>query len=413
MAPNFASGLIFVGALAVAAWSPTAGASEDSRYASVEAQRAVASACASSAPFVVLDTFALLKPVNIDDELGETNEDGGSRIGHGDVVAAIVSASHPAIAPYQIDPVFNVRTLARDFRRLADDIEGGRVPKPAAVVSAIVLPVSLREVNARAGMRPVPASEISVRRDEVRALVTGRGAPGNPYAEIDRQLARLRAGGTPVFVAAGNTGPDDLFNVLALSDGVYAVGALDREGREAGYTSAPDLVSVWSNGYVVLTETAEGVSVSGGRRVELPGASLPEERQAIEAFAGRKAREVVLEVPHEIASLPRAAPVYLRTRYMHAAMQPGLYRTEDLLAAYGYPRDSGNFVRALEQGPYMHFPSDTIFAVDVDGALRFDPLGDGTPGQVKLQDATSFAAPNVCAAEAGDGGPRLTAAARE
>ncbi|MBB3973585.1 hypothetical protein [Hansschlegelia beijingensis] len=414
MAPSSASCLIAVGAFAAAAWGSLAAAGgEPSRYATLEAERAVTAACASPAPFVILDTFAFLKPVNIDDEFDERNEDGAARIGHGDVVAAIVSVAHPAIAPYQIDPVFNVRTLVRDFRRLADDIEAGRIPKPAAVVSSIVLPVSLREVNARATMRSVPASEIFFRRDELRALVTGDGAPGNPYAEIDRQIGRLRAGGVPVFVAAGNTGPDDLFNVLALSDGVYAVGALDREGRKAGYTSAPDLVSVWSDGYVVLTETAEGVSVSAGRRVELPGATLPEEREAVEDFAGRKARELVLDVPSEIASLPRGAPVYLRSRYMHAVMQPGLYRTEDLLAAYGYPRESGNFIRALEQGPYMHFPSDTIFAVDVDGALRFDPLGDGTPGQVKLQDATSFAAPNVCAAEAGQGGARLAAAARE
>jgi len=422
MAGSSSSRLVVFGALAAAIaaasiWIPRGDASEQpdssaSRYASADAERAIRTACASSAPFVVLDTFTFLKPFNIDDEIDARNDAGEARIGHGDVVAAIISASHPAIAPYQIDPVFNVRTLARDFGRLADDLEAGRIARPAAVVSSIVLPVSLGEANARVpAARRFSASDISSRRGELRALVTDAGAPGNPYAEIDRQLSRLRRAGVPVFVAAGNTAPDDLFNVLALSDGVYAIGALDPEGRRTAYTSMPELVSAWSDGYVVLTETPEGVSVTGGRGVELRGASLPEEREAIEAFAGKKAQDVVLDVPEEIAALPHAAPVYLRTRYMHAAMQPGLYRTHDLLAAYGYPPDSGNFARALAQGPYMHFPSDTIFAADMDGALRFDPLGDGTPGQVKLEDATSFAAPNVCAPETQGRRARLASAA--
>ncbi|QZN99037.1 hypothetical protein [Chenggangzhangella methanolivorans] len=78
-------------------------------------------------------------------------------------------------------------------------------------------------------------------------------------------------------------------------------------------------------------------------------------------------------------------------------LEHGVYRTEDLMAAYGYPESSGTFARAVADGPYMHFPTDTIFRATVDGALSFDPIGDRSEGQLQVADATSFAAPNVCA----------------
>jgi hypothetical protein len=386
-----------------------------SRFSSVEAERAAQSACASAAPFVVLDTFGLFEPANIDDV---PQEPSGRRppLLHGDVVAAIAEASHPGTIPYQTDPIFNVRSLAADFRRLARDIESGRIAKPAAVVSSIVLPVDLRQVNARnAQTQPFEQSSLAARKRELLALLSESHDPRNPYTEIDAELARLRKAGVPVFVAAGNTGPDQIVNALALSDGVYAVGALDRDGGATAYTSAPGLVSVWSPGFVVLTEAPGGLSVSGGRGVELKGADLPEQRAVIARFGGKRAADVVLETPAELRYLNLRGPSRQRNRYLAMTLEHGLYRTEDLMAAYGYSESSGTFARAVADGPYMHFPSDTIFRATVDGTIVFDPIGDRSEGQLQVADATSFAAPNICASQLfasrvasaiGQGGPR-------
>lgn len=373
--------------------------SSASRFARADAETAARAACASRAPFVVLDTFALFKPANLDQPLHDAADGRPVRMLHGDLVAAIADASHPGVIPYQTDPIFNVRTLAADFGRLASDIESGRLPKPAAVVSSIVLPASLEEVNVRiARDRPFRSAELVDRRGELLRLLTGGFSPQNPYTMIDRELGRLRSAGVPVFVAAGNTGPDEFVNVLALSDGVYAVGALDRDGGTTRYTSAPGFVSIWSPGYVVLTETADGLSVSGGRRAELRGADLPEQRAVIAAYSGKKARNVTLTLPSEIRAL-NAPPSRQRLRFLAMMLEPGVYRTQDLMTAYGHSESSGTFVRAVSEGAYMHFPTDTIFRADADGVLYFDPIGDRSQGQLQVADATSFAAPNVCATE--------------
>ncbi len=370
-----------------------------SRFSSPDAERAARAACASAAPFVVLDTFALFRPANIDDASQEPRE-GGRSLLHGDVVAAIADAAHPGVIAYQTDPIFNARSLAGDFGRLARDIETGRIPKPAAVVSSIVLPVDLQQVNARLPVsRPFDQAGVFVRRRELFLALTDGGDPRSPYAEIDRQLARLKRAGVPVFVAAGNTGPDQLVNALALSEGVYAVGALDRSGAATTYTSAPGLVSVWSPGFVVLTDAPGGLSVSGGRGVELRGADLPEQRSVIARYAGKRAADVTLRAPSELRYLSSMGPSRQRNRYLAMTLEHGVYRTEDLMAAYGYPESSGTFARAVADGPYMHFPSDTIFRATVDGTLLFDPIGDRSEGQLQVADATSFAAPNICAAE--------------
>ncbi|WP_026362849.1 hypothetical protein [Methylopila sp. M107] len=363
-----------------------------SRFKRPDAERAARAACASRAPFVVLDTFAHFRPVNIDDAPARRG------VQHGDVVAAIVEANHPGTLVYQTDPIFNVSTLAADFGRLASDIEAGRVAKPAAIVSSIVLPVDLAHVNAaRAGAKPLRSSDVAAHRADVLDALTDGKNPENPYTEIDRQIGRLSAAGVPVFVAAGNSGPDETVNALALSDGVYAVGALDRDGTEAAYTSAAGFVSVWSPGFVVLTEAPGGLSVSGGRKVELKGADIPEQRAVIARFSGKRAADVVLRTPAELGYLGDVAPSRQRNRHLAKMLRPGVYRTEHLMAAYGYASGSGTFARAVADGPYMHFPSDTIFRATADGVLDFDPIGDRSEGQLEVADATSFAAPNICA----------------
>lgn len=369
-----------------------------SRFANAEAESVTRRACASKAPFVVLDTFALFAPVNLDDSPQETIEGRPKRLLHGDVVAAIAEASHPGAIAYQTDPIFNVASLVSDFRRLASDIEDGRISKPAAVVSSIVLPVDLALINARLGVgKPFEQAGIFGRRRELMAALTEGNDPRNPYAQIDAQLQRLRLADVPVFVAAGNTGPDQLVNALALSEGVYAVGSLDRDGAATAYTSAPGLVSVWSPGFVVLTEAPGGISVSGGLGVELSGADLPEQRAVIAHYSGKRARDVVLKTPAELRFLKSAGPSRQRQRFLAMRLEHGVYRTEDLMAAYGYAETSGTFARAVADGPYMHFPTDTIFRASVDGALMFDPIGDRSEGQLQVADATSFAAPNICA----------------
>lgn len=368
------------------------------QFASMEAEAAVAGACASSAPFVVLDTFRYYRPANMDDDLTDPDHPEAARVGHGDLVAAIAGRTHGRVMAYQIDPVFNAVTLARDMARLAADIEAGRLERPAAVISSIVLPVDLDDVNGQ-----LPAAERISPRDLARrkaraldALVEIAGGE-NPYRIVRDAMATLRARGVPVFVAAGNTAPDGLVNMLALNEGVYAIGALGADGRRAEYTSMPDMVSVWTPGQFVVTETEGGVSLNRGRELVFRGSAFTEEKALIDRYVGRLPAEAAIATPEVLAALPPEAGRRARLGFARKFLREGLYRTADLLAFYGYPATSGHVRRSLQQGAYMHYPSDMIFSVDSRGRLAFDPLGDGRPGQLAVNDATSFAAPNVCA----------------
>ena len=369
-----------------------------SLFANPNAANAVGQACVSPLPFVVLDAFAFSQPVNVSEDIRAV---GGDKppLEHGDIVAAIVDASHPGAIPYQLSPAFSPATLADDLRRLADDIERGVVSKPAAIISSIVLPMDLDALNRAVTGGTVTETDLVDRRIDVLRIVTDDFNPRNPYTGIDRQLRRFSRAQIPIFVAAGNTAPEPVFNVLALSDGVYAVGSLDRDGSKVGYTNAPKFVSVWSPGSVVVTETPDGLSVSRGKATELKGAALPGQKALIAEFSARKAEEVVQPFPEEAAELAKLVGLPHRRKILRARVREGIYRTDEVLRAYGVDATAGSYRRAIAEGPYMHFPSGTIFKSGSDGVLSFDPLDDGTPGQLQLQDATSFAAPNICAAK--------------
>lgn len=368
------------------------------RYADASIEARVRSVCASPAPFLVLDSFGFGRPANMDDDIGDPSDDADARISHGDVVAAIAGLGHGAVTTYQIDPVFNAFTLARDIAALAREVAGGKVNRPAAVISSIVLPVDLDDVNrALPAGKPVSERDLRARRGEVIEALVGDGDPRNPYRIVRDALATLARLDVPVFVASGNTGPDRLVNMLALNEGVHAVGALDAIGRPAAYTSAPELVTVWAPGQFVLSETEGGLSLTGGRDITFPGATAPRRKELIASFVGRDPATLTRNVPASLTGPAPAGPGY-RQRTLRRYLEPGLYRTADLLAAYGYDMSSGNVARSLEQGPYMHYPSDAIFRTDALGRLAFDPQGDGSDGQLVAYDATSFATPNLCPA---------------
>lgn len=367
------------------------------RFASPSVEQVVQQACASAGAFVVLDSFNFFRPANLDDDIVDPQHPETARIGHGDLVVAIARQAHPNVTSYQIDPVFNVFTLARDMKRLVDDIESGKIGQPAAVISSIVLPVDLDDINRRLpDADRISTIDVAVHKDRALAVLVGDAGEDHPYRMVRDAIARLNQRGVPVFVAAGNTAPDTLVNMLALNEGVYAVGALDAHGRETAYTSAPDMVALWAPGQVVVTEADGGLSLNRSAEVAFPQARMAEQKALLANYVGRDPAALALRIPAELAMLsPRSRPA-MRMSVMRRALAPGLYRTSDLLAAYGYPRTSGNVQRSLEQGDYMHFPSDTIFKVDAAGRLAFDPLDDGGPGQLVANDATSFAAPNIC-----------------
>lgn len=368
------------------------------RYADAAVEAVVRKACASPAPFLVLDSFSFGRPANLDDDLGDPSDGADAHISHGDVVAAIAALGHGAVTTYQIDPVFNAFTLARDIAALARDVANGKVARPAAVITSIVLPVHLEDVNrALPADKAVSTADLRARRGEVMAALLGDGDPRNPYRIVRDALATLARLDVPVFAASGNTGPDGLVNVLALNDGVYAVGALDAAGRPTVYTSTPEMSAIWAPGQFVLSETTGGLSLTGGRDVAFAGATAPGRKALIASFVGRDPATLVRRVPTSLAGPDPAGPGR-RQRTLRRYLEPGLYRTVDLLAAYGYDMRSGNVARSLEQGPYMHYPSDAIFRLDPMGRLAFDPLGDGSAGQLVAYDATSFATPNVCPA---------------
>lgn len=67
----------------------------------------------------------------------------------------------------------------------------------------------------------------------------------------------LSARGTKIYVSAGNGGKES-FNLLSLIDNSITVGALDKDGKKAYYSTDHSLVKKWENGIIPLKKTKYG-----------------------------------------------------------------------------------------------------------------------------------------------------------
>ncbi len=75
--------------------------------------------------------------------------------------------------------------------------------------------------------------------------------------EIINCMDSLSARGTKIYVAAGNSGKEN-FNLLSLIDNSITVGALDKNGKKAYYSTDHSLVKKWKKGIIPLKKTANG-----------------------------------------------------------------------------------------------------------------------------------------------------------
>lgn len=354
-------------------------------------------ACTSPKPLLVFDTFSLLRtqygsaakpgPGHLD-----LNADGIPDAHHGDLVAAVAAASGKTIIRYQVPDIFP-GPLAASFTQLADDIDAGRID-PAAIIASIVFPLDLKPFSALQPDQPtITVDNVTQYKDRLTAILANY--PAIHFQKLSDAIARISARGIPVFVAAGNTGPDATVNVLALIPGVYAVGAINLDGKPTAFTNTSSLVNLWRTGRFVVTKTPTGLDINADDHDDFSDTALSQGHPIALQFNGKPVHDVAKTIPTRLLNLP--APQPKKIAIINALLPEGIYPAADLLAAYGYGPANGNTIHSLRDGQWMHHPSTLVFKEQSDGTLLFDPDNNGAQNQIAVFDATSFATPNICA----------------
>lgn len=389
------------GALAATAFFASAQASAQTP------QQVAAEACISDKPFVVIDTFKLVKPAFGDgknsgpatmDFNGDLMVRGGEYTGmdgvHGDIVAAIAGADGRQVIAFQASDIMPA-ALAESFADLATKLEDGTIEKPGAIIASLVVPLDIErtaQMMAALGLPSLDLSNVDEHKQLIVDLVLRRGGPD--YAAIHKAFSRIDALGIPIFVAAGNYGPAPLINMLALFPGAHAVGALGPDGLKAEFTNDSSLVKLWRKGSFTMRQVEGGIDLNGDDKPEFFQSALTGGSSVALDYNGKAAKLVGRSIPGPIKDY--AAQIEFRAPGMFKNLLPaGLYPTAALMDLYGRGgTGSADFMK--RQGPWMHHPSFLVFKENADGTLVFDPNGTGDPAQRASWDATSASAPNIC-----------------
>ncbi len=370
------------------------------------AEAVVQRACASDKPLVVFDTFYIMQPKNGDktrpnspglDFNGDLGPDFGNLDGdHGDLVATVAGFSGKRVIPYQVVSVYP-NSLAAGLQNLADDLEKGAIEPPAAIIASIIVPVDIDVLNEKlpSGQKLTMDNIAQHKGRALEVLLSYDHGNDGFLHNLDRAMRRIAARNIPVFVAAGNTGSDPLFNMLALFSGTYAVGAVDPDGGKTAFTSDSSLVSVWRNGRFMFKTVPGGVDINNDGKPDFTDAQLSHGEPIAVHYNGRPVAQAVQAVPDWTRSIGGGQE--RKIQFMNKMLPEGVYPIRDLMLAYGYADGSGNMIQSLKQGAFMHHPSLTIFKEDAQHNLIFDPEGSGDRRQVAVYNATSFATPNICA----------------
>ena len=355
-------------------------------------EQRVAAACASPARILIIDNF--LEQGEVDAYM-DVDGDGKPDVGHGDVVSAVYFGAGKATAHLNLRGDGSIANVAALFELAAEKVEKGELKLAGINLSQSVevpLPAVARDLNIS-----VQPSEFGAKREFVNeALIRMMDEHDSPeYGQLSRAVARLAARGVPLFVVAGNGGPDKV-NLLSFLPGAITVGGLARDGSKSPSSGDNALVSVWRANQLVLRRTADGnVDVNGDGVGDFDKSKLTGGATIASRFSGQPVKDAVIPTPKggDFDILSRETPGGIAR--LLEEMPDKLYRTEDLIRFF--QREGQPYSEVMRrQAPYYDKTMSYPFRADKKGRIVFDPAKDGTQGQVGLLSGTSFAVAAIC-----------------
>lgn len=337
-------------------------------------------ACASPAPFLVVDSFALNAAdygVPAGSKTIDLDNDGIMDIAHGDMVAKIAELSGRQVIRYGIPYPHRTEDIRDAYTDILAHIEDESIEKPAAVIMSLSFTLN------RFGITNYVLEAANINPENIRersaAIVDGLKPASQPY-QIHTLFNSLNDRGVPVITAAGNGFSNDSYNFYGVL-GAVSIGALTHDGAAiAPYSNRSSLTTEYRVGDFIIRKVQGGADIDGDGDADFDSSVLSGGASLIDPYNNAAARPMAVSA--------------------QIAPQEGLYNLHSMLTA-GRIIDPDSPPENLDTyGAYIHYPSMTFLREDDAGRLHFDPAGDGDPSQTGLVIGTSFAAPNIC-------GPRL------
>ncbi len=354
--------------------------------------------CGSSAPVLVYDNYSSAEYSKLAIDL---NGDLKAELSHGEYVNKIVELHGQTTESLDLGGEVSLPEVEAGLSKVAAALENGSV-KYSRINFSQELPIRIgafkNDLFANDPTVPeITAQNISEYKDKILQKIW-TDVPEFRMQELYRVMERLQKLGVPVFVAAGNFGPNYV-NMFSLLPNVISVGSLDLDGTKRLLSADNALVTVWRKGSFVSQQLDDGIDINGDGITDFSKERMTTDKKIVDMFAGKPASASVITVESEflkwLVKLEGTSPANTALNVIPA----GLYRVDELAGlptvspgTAAHFRKSGVFALKISTVPPTFF-----FDEDEQGNVVFDPLKTGESNQLMMLSGTSFAAPSVCA----------------
>lgn len=376
--------------------------------ATADRQKLLETACRSSDPVLVIDSFpptAKDRPtIAIREASIDVDGDDAPDVFHGELVEQLVQISGHSTERLTLSETSSLPDLYELLLPIVVGIERGELSYSRINLSQ---ESPLRLAAFKKDLFPDDSTfpEITAKNIQENAvrilekLWTDR--PDLMIQELTGLFQRLEKAGVPVIVAAGNFGPG-FVNMFSILPGVISVGSLEVTGKKLLTSSDNAYVTEWMPGVVVPTAVTGGMDLDGDGTPEFHKDAMTNGPAVVAPWVGRPLSSSLSKVAPDFIqwATDAAAAGYVVPNAAVNIIDPGLYPTEDLVALPTVTVGTGKLFRSL--GSYALKRAESapryFFEVSSDGVLKYDPKRDGSANQRTRIGGTSFAAPRICAA---------------
>lgn len=194
--------------------------------------------------------------------------DGRNDVAHGTIVGRDILAKSPNANVSNLELAnYEPGTLVNSFNSIAQRVDRGE--RVDAVNFSAQTFNKIADLANVTGLQ-LTRENLAQNRDEIKnrlnVLTQNPGAFGGDPAKVKdftdfvpviQALDGLTQRGVPVYIAAGNDGPDQV-NLFALASGANIIGAADGNGNKAAFSADNSLITRFTTGVFPITPVANG-----------------------------------------------------------------------------------------------------------------------------------------------------------
>lgn len=374
-------------------------AAPDRQDRALETRQTIHAVCASDAPALVVDTFALPEKTLSGYARGEPSTDldgdGIPEISHGDLVAAVLETTGKTYIPYNIPERVTAGHSINIFLDIADKIAGGHIPKPSYINYSSGVFYDLRRLNRLVPDLTLTPENIGSYRKEILAGLLENDPDRHNYRLLHEAMSKLEAMGVTTVTATGNNFSPAMANIMSFMPGTVTGSALERDGiTPAPYANTNSSADYHRKGEVFAREVSGGIDIDGDDIPEFRAVSG--DRKIIAEYEGKKPEDILRTIPAYLQA-HKKFPDLLRAAMQRRPPEEGIYRSQDIYELfYAYPLTAQHQRDMQNYGEYIHYPTLTPFRKKADGTLDYDPAGNGDPAIVSDFRGTSYIPPRLC-----------------